>query len=1205
MTGFVLLILLLFYFSVYIFSAEQTFEITDYQAQVKILENGDIQVKEIFEYNFNGDFNGILRTIGTKGSNGFQYFKASEYFPTVKELYYNQSSRGDMVTYKIYDVSSNEKKLFLLEYQLKNVATLYNDTAEFYWKFFDESNTSPIGHIKIEVELPFTEISTEELKVFGHGPLDGKVSVQEDGKIVYEVFKLSSKKMVEVRILFPVSMIPNSGKVINQNKFAEIMKEELGWAKKVQIPSSNLTVLTQEFPYLRPPDHLSTSSVIRLEDGELLRSATSKEDMQTLVGSIFGADTYFEKLNEEAYRKEVYKQVLREIVLMNVLEQDRKWLAYLTAASKAGKLSLDLLDPELMGDFFYLYRTLIDNSYLLDNNVLNHSLNYLKQFGRMDTHISRSWWQAIDKLKLHEHTLEKVGTGLSFASFISSIGSMTLSAVQAMNQEIATVHLTLISETLEEMEGHGEYFSPAFKQALGELIKQNDSSFISDFTQNLYYEWEKEKDDVTEKGLSLFMDTAGKKAITTTLQKAGLSHAALPALAWSFSIQFSVHVIQSGLKGIDLFHRYVLTTDTLFYLRKMHDYSYANQQEAAYLSFNLLDATSQLYAYQLLEALMNTTPQKLMFWKLGARKLVLAEITSTQEELLSLFPGIPLPTEEPEKPEMITWEKTFGGSDYDMALSIIQTTDGGYAIVGVTESKGAGEEDAWLIIIDSQGNMLWDRTYGGSEDDGALDIIQTTDNGFTFVGYTETGEYGGSDAWGMKLDDEGALLWEKIYGGSGDDYVLSLIQTSDGGYAATGYSMYEEEGEIDTSVVKMDSEGNVIWEQGFGEENPEIATSIIQTTDGGYAVLGFVIPIKDTGYIMYKEGIKKEKVLEIEKSDIWITKLNPDGTILWNNVYGGREDEEAYSLVQTTDGGYIIGGYTKSKGRGGKDAWIIKLDSIGNIIWEKAYGGNDDDLAYSLVQTTDGGYAIAGSTDSKGEGELDIWFFKLDEQGNLLWEKTYGGSDDEEARSIIQTTEGGYAIAGFTYSKGAGGADVWILKLDEQGKINESSEEDSHYALRDTGPAGGYIFYDKGSYSDGWRYLEAAPESTEWKGKEWGSFGTFIGGTGTGIGTGKSNTAKIVTWLHNHGEKDRAVQLCDALVYGGYSDWFLPSRDELDLMYENLHLHGDGGFDYFTYISWSSSEFNATNACYQYFSNGNQSHCLKGTTLRVRAVRAF
>ena len=149
---------------------------------------------------------------------------------------------------------------------------------------------------------------------------------------------------------------------------------------------------------------------------------------------------------------------------------------------------------------------------------------------------------------------------------------------------------------------------------------------------------------------------------------------------------------------------------------------------------------------------------------------------------------------------------------------------------------------------------------------------------------------------------------------------------------------------------------------------------------------------------------------------------------------------------------------------------------------------------------------------------------------------------------------------------------------------------------------GGLIFYDKGSYSDGWRYLEAAPASTEWV-EQWGSYGTLIGGTGMGIGTGQSNTTKIVTWLNSHSETNRAAQLCDALVYGGYSDWFLPSKDELNLMYIYLKIFGVGGFAGTRY--WSSSEYKADGAWFQIFSYGSQSFKDKYYTLRVRAVRAF
>jgi len=227
------IILFLCYFITFSGFAERSFKITEYRAQVKLLGNGDMQVREILEYDFNGDFNGILRSIGIKGSDGFRYFRAWEYFPETKRLEYTQSQKGEMITYQIYDKSSNQKKSFLLEYQLNNVVTLYRDTGEFYWKFFDESNTSPIGYLRIELELPAQEISLEQIKVFGHGPLNGEVFIQDDGKIIYEVNQLASATMVEARVLFPPQMFPHSPKIVNQNRFEEIMNEELKWAKEV------------------------------------------------------------------------------------------------------------------------------------------------------------------------------------------------------------------------------------------------------------------------------------------------------------------------------------------------------------------------------------------------------------------------------------------------------------------------------------------------------------------------------------------------------------------------------------------------------------------------------------------------------------------------------------------------------------------------------------------------------------------------------------------------------------------------------------------------------------------------------------------------------------------------------------------------------------------------------------------------------------
>jgi len=228
----VVFFLFFFFYSVGYAEQERSFQITDYQAQVEILENGDARVSEVFTYEFDGNFNGIIRSIGLKGSDGLEYFRASQYFPQKKTLETTREMEGEMTTFRIYDQSSNERKSFLLEYQLKNVITRYNDIAEFYWKFFDQSNSSPIGRVSIEVIFSNQTIAKEDLKVFGHGPSNGQVTIREEGVVLYEVNSLSAGEMVEARVLFPTSFVPNAARLVNKDQFEQIMQEELDWAKK-------------------------------------------------------------------------------------------------------------------------------------------------------------------------------------------------------------------------------------------------------------------------------------------------------------------------------------------------------------------------------------------------------------------------------------------------------------------------------------------------------------------------------------------------------------------------------------------------------------------------------------------------------------------------------------------------------------------------------------------------------------------------------------------------------------------------------------------------------------------------------------------------------------------------------------------------------------------------------------------------------------
>ncbi|MFH0701770.1 MAG: hypothetical protein V2A62_05015 [Candidatus Woesearchaeota archaeon] len=359
----------------------------------------------------------------------------------------------------------------------------------------------------------------------------------------------------------------------------------------------------------------------------------------------------------------------------------------------------------------------------------------------------------------------------------------------------------------------------------------------------------------------------------------------------------------------------------------------------------------------------------------------------------------------------ICWDKTFGGSNSDVALSIQQTKDLGYIVAGETWSKGAGESDVWVFKLDSNGNLVWDKTFGGNENNRALSIQQTKDLGYIVAGQTTSKGAGGNDAWILKLDSNGNLEWDKTFGGSSLDEVDSIQQTKDLGYIVTGETGSKGAGEEDAWIFKLDENGNLEWDKTFGGSNSDVAYSVQQTNDGGYIVAG------DTN----SKGAGSY--------DAWIFKLDSNGNLEWDKTFGGSEQDYAHSIQQTKDLGYIVTGETGSKGAGSYDAWVFKLDSNGNLVWDKTFGGNMDDHAYSIQQTKDLGYIVAGWTIG------GAWVFKLDSNGSLEWDKTFGGSNYIGYLQIQQTTDLGYVAASWTYSKGAGSDDAWVFKLDSNGNL--------------------------------------------------------------------------------------------------------------------------------------------------------------------------
>jgi len=361
------------------------------------------------------------------------------------------------------------------------------------------------------------------------------------------------------------------------------------------------------------------------------------------------------------------------------------------------------------------------------------------------------------------------------------------------------------------------------------------------------------------------------------------------------------------------------------------------------------------------------------------------------------------------EPPATEWSRTYGGTSDDRAYCVVQTVDGGYALAGDT-GRSAGNGDIWLVKTSWTGNMAWNKTYGGTSDDRAFSMVQTVDGGYALAGDTWSFGAGGSDFWLVKTDSAGNMAWNKTYGGTSDDRAFSMVQTVDGGYAVAGYASLGAGG-FDFWLVKTDDNGNMLWNKTYGGTNNDIASSMVQTVDGGYAVAGYTESFGAGGY------------------DFWLVKTDNAGNMEWNKTYGGTGWDITYSMVPTGDGGYAIAGHTLSFGAGGHDFWLVKTDNAGNMEWNKTYGGTGWEYAYSLVQTVDGGYAVAGYTESFGLGGDDFWLVKTDGAGNLQWNETYGGIADDWAYSIVQTSNGGWAMVGQTLSFGAGGFDFWLIKL--------------------------------------------------------------------------------------------------------------------------------------------------------------------------------
>ena len=369
-----------------------------------------------------------------------------------------------------------------------------------------------------------------------------------------------------------------------------------------------------------------------------------------------------------------------------------------------------------------------------------------------------------------------------------------------------------------------------------------------------------------------------------------------------------------------------------------------------------------------------------------------------------------------------SWEKTFGGIGNDEGYSVQQNTDGGYIVCGRTKSFGNGYSDIYLIKTDGNGDSLWTKVLGGVVSERGYSVQQTNDGGYIVCGYSNS--FGNGllhDFYLIKVDGNGNQLWDQVFTQSHESSGKSIEQTIDGGYILCGSKRSTTNGINDVYLIKTDENGVEQWSEDYGSGSySEIGYSVQQTIDEGYIITGV------------KENIDQGT------SDIYLVKTDENGNYLWNKTIGGVNSDESYSVQQTTDEGYIISGWTESSGNGNKDVYLVKTDDNGDSLWTKTFGGTGNDEGKSVQQTNDGGYIITGSTQSFGNGGYDVWLIKTDENGDTLWTKTFGGSNWDFGYSVQQTTDGGYIITGSTLSFGNGGGDVYIIKTDGNGNVTST-----------------------------------------------------------------------------------------------------------------------------------------------------------------------
>jgi len=357
---------------------------------------------------------------------------------------------------------------------------------------------------------------------------------------------------------------------------------------------------------------------------------------------------------------------------------------------------------------------------------------------------------------------------------------------------------------------------------------------------------------------------------------------------------------------------------------------------------------------------------------------------------------------EEQGPETV-WGQIIGGSGFDTGQAVVETSDNGFIIVGYTDSFIAQESRIYLIRLNEDGDTLWTDTHGGVPVQ-AFDITETTDGNFIITGYVQTS---GNDVFCMKIDIDGSVLWENAYGGADSDVGFAVEATPDGGAIVAGWTVNDTTSGKNVYLIKIDGAGDTLWTRVYGGSEDDFGTAICTMNNGGYLVTGWTES--------YGSG----------SDDIYLLRLDANGDTLWTRVYGDQNQDYGEGVIQTNTGNFIITGVVQDAGEAMSRIFIFEVDENGDSVWLQTY---DDGFAYDIQQTDDNGYILAGS-------HFDIfpdrnaYLLRTDANGLQMWEKSFGDDANDGGFAVLQTEDRGFLLVGETGSFGAGSQDVYIMKI--------------------------------------------------------------------------------------------------------------------------------------------------------------------------------